>query len=107
MNRKSTVSLRSMFSAGYAMIWRQGGFIIQWHEAETLNVVCHNVKVQPVLQEITGEDLTRCSNAPDARLDIHAPGFWAGHGFSFFDVWVCHLNAEFYKDLALADLSST
>ena len=63
-------------SAGHAMICRQGGFIVRRHEAEMLNVVCH-VKVQPVLQEITGQDLARCSNAPDARLGIYARGFWA------------------------------
>ena len=40
---------------------RGGGFIIQRHnelqdlEAQMLNLVCHDVEVEPVLQEITGQ----------------------------------------------------
>ena len=56
--------------------------------------------MEPILQEITGEVLPRGSNkAPDARLDIHARGFWERQGSAFFDVRVCHPNAESYKDL--------
>ena len=39
------------------------------------------------------------NTAPDARLDIHARGFWSRQGSTFFDVRVCHPNAESYKDL--------
>ena len=40
-------------------------------EADMLNIVCHDVQVEPVLQEITGEVLPRGTNqAPDARLDV-------------------------------------
>ena len=88
------------------MIFKRGGFIIQRHnelrdlEAQMLNLVCHDVEVEPVLQEITGESLARGSNtAPDARLDIHARGFWFRQGPTFFDVRVCHPNSESYKDL--------
>ena len=83
-----------------------GGFIIQRHnelrdlEAQMLDLVCHDVEVEPVLQEITGESLARGANtAPDARLDIHARGFRSRQGSTFFDVRVCHPNAESYKDL--------
>ena len=55
------------------MVCRRGGFIIQRHnelrdlEADLLNTVCHDVQVEPVLQEITGKVLTRGTNpAPDA-----------------------------------------
>ena len=42
-------------------------------------MVCKDVEVEPVLQEITGEVLTRGTNkAPDARMDIQARGFWRG-----------------------------
>ena len=34
-----------------------------------------------------------------ARLDIHARGFWSRQVSTFFDVRVCHSNAESYKDL--------
>ena len=65
------------------------GLYIQRHnelrdvEAEILNVVCQDVEVEPVLQEITGEVLPRGSNkAPDARHDIHASGFWVKFNLS-------------------------
>ena len=44
--------------------------------------------------------MTRGSNkAQDARLDIHARGFWAPQRSAFFDVRVSHPNAESYRDL--------
>ena len=55
------------------MVCRRGEFIIQRHnklrdlEADLLNTVCHDAQVEPVLQEITAEVLTRGTNpAPDA-----------------------------------------
>ena len=71
------------FSVDHAMVFQRGGFIIQSHnelrdlEAEMLRMVCNDVEVEPVLPEITGETLSHGANkVPDARLDIHAPGFW-------------------------------
>ena len=71
------------FSVDHAMVCGRGGFIIQRHnelrdlEAEMLRMVCNDVEVEPVLQEVTGETLNHGANkAPDARLDIHARGFW-------------------------------
>ena len=65
------------------MVCRRGGFIIQRHnelcdlEAEMLKMVCNDVQIEPVLQEINGEVLTPGTNrASDARLNIHARGFW-------------------------------
>ena len=44
--------------------------------------------------------LNRGSNkAQDARLDIHARGFWERHSSAFFDVRVRHPNAVSYRDL--------
>ena len=44
--------------------------------------------------------MTRGSNkGQDARLDIHARGFWEPQRAAFFDVMVCHPNAESYRDL--------
>ena len=63
-------------------------------------MVCKDVLTVPVLQDVEGEQLTRGSNkAQDARLDIHARGFWAPQRSAFFDVRVCHPNAESYRDL--------
>ena len=87
------------------MICKRGGFVIQRHnelrdlEADLLSMVCSDVEVEPVLQDITEEQLSRGSNrAQDARLDIRARGFWDPQSSAFFDVRVCHPNAESYKD---------
>ena len=46
------------------------------------------------------EKCCRSTNkAPDARLDIRAPGFWAREQSAFFDVRVCHPNADSCKNL--------
>ena len=38
------------------------------------------------------------NTAPDALLDIYARSFWSRQGSTFFDLRVCHPNAESYKD---------
>ena len=57
------------------MICKLGGFITQRHnelrdlEAEFLSMVCSDVEIEPVLQNISGEHLNRGSNkAQDARF---------------------------------------
>ena len=94
------------FSVDHAMVCQRGGFLIQCHnklhdlEAEMLRMVCNDVEVEPVLQEVTGETLNHGANkAPDARLDIHARGFWERQRSAFFDVRVCHPNADSYRHL--------
>ena len=94
------------FSVDHAMVCKRGGFIIQRYnelldlEAEMLRMVCNYVKVELVHQEVTGETLNHGANkAPDARLDIHARGFWERQRSTFFDVQVCHPNADSIRDL--------
>ena len=66
-----------------------------------LSMVCNDVEIEPVLQEITGETLNRGTNrAPDARLDISARGFWEKQRTAFFDVRVCRPNADSHRDLS-------
>ena len=38
------------------------------------------------------------NRAPDARLDIRVRGFWERQRSAFFDVRVCHLNADSYRE---------
>ena len=85
---------------------QRGGLIIQRQnklrdlEAEMLRMVCNDVEAEPVLQWVTGEILNHGTNkAPDARLDIHARGFGGRQRSAFFDVRVCHPNADSYRDL--------
>ena len=96
------------FTVDHAMICKLGGFVIMRHnelrdlEAELLNIVCSDVQVEPALQDNSGERLNGGSNkAPDARLDIRARGFSETQRSAFFDIRVCHPNADSYKDLEL------
>ena len=93
-------------SVDHAMVCQRGGFIIQRHndlrdlEEEVPRMVYNDVEVEPVLQEVTGETLTHGANkAPDARLDIHARGFWERQRSALFDVRLCQPNADSYRDL--------
>ncbi|XP_048582339.1 uncharacterized protein LOC5520811 isoform X2 [Nematostella vectensis] len=89
------------FDADHAMICKRGGFVIQRHnelrdlEAELLSLVCKDVQTEPVLQDITGEELNRGANtARDARLDIVARGFWERQRQAFFDgEWQANANS--------------
>jgi len=68
-------------------------------EADLGDLVCNDVELEPVLQEITGETLNSSANlACDARLDIHARGFWERQKSTFFDITVCHPNADSHKE---------
>ena len=85
-----------VFNVDHVMVC-SGGFIIQRHdelrdlEADMLSMVCNDVEIEPVLQELTGELLPSGTNrAPDARLDIHARGFWERQRLAFFDVRICY-----------------
>ena len=58
------------------MICKRGGFVIQRHselrdlDADLFSMVCNDVEVEPVLQDITEEQLSGGFNrAQDARLD--------------------------------------
>ena len=85
-------------------LWFAGG-ITQRHnelrdlEAEFPSMVYSDVAIEPVLQDTSGKHLNRRSNkAQEARLDIHARGFWERHWSAFFDVRVCHPNAVSYRN---------
>ena len=85
------------------MICQRGGLAIQRHNEmrDLLDIVCCDVEVNPALQPITGKELARGTNqAPDARLDVHYRGFWERQRTAFFDVRVCHSNADSYRDLS-------
>ena len=91
-----------MFIVDHAMICQRGVLVSQRHneirdlQAELFDVVCDDVQVEPVLQPVTDEELARGTNqAPDdARLDVHCRGFWERQRAAFFDIRVCHPNAD-------------
>ena len=94
------------FNVDHAVVCQRGSFIIEHHnelgdlEAYMLRMVCKDVEGELVLQEVTGETLNYGANkAPDAHLDIQSRGFWERQRSAFFDVRLCHPNADSYKDL--------
>ena len=65
-------------------------------------MVCYDIEVEPGLQPVNGEELNRGANqSHDARLDVHARGFWERQRSAYFDIRVCHPHADSYKDLTL------
>ena len=68
-------------------------------------MACNVVEIQPVLQDITGEELNRGANTtPDARLDIVARRFWERQRSAFFGVRICHPNVDSYRDMDLSQI---
>ena len=69
--------------------------------SDLLDMVCYDVAIEPTLQPLAGEELNRGANtAADARLDVHCRGFWERQRATFFDIRVCHPNADLYKELS-------
>lgn len=101
------VFVGEIFTVDQAIICKLGRFFIQRHnelrdlEDELLNTVCSNVKVELILQQISGKQVRRGGNLSQAaKLDIHARGFWEHKRSAFLaDVRVCQPNAESYRDL--------
>ena len=102
----STCACGEAFTVDHSMICKLGDFITQRHNelrdlrAEFLSLVCSDVEIEPVLQDISGEHLNRgSSKAQDTSLDIHVRCFYSeSHRSVFFDVRVCHPNAVSYRD---------
>ena len=79
----------------WSSIWcTPGGFITLRHNhirnvtAELLSEVTKDVKIDPVLQSLTGETFEQriANTSNDARLDISGKRFWTKYQMAFFDV---------------------
>ena len=72
--------------------------------AKILREVCHDVRIEPHLQQLTGEilDEKMANEADDARLDISVRGFWIAGQMAFFDVRVFNPNAKRYANQELS-----
>ena len=104
----SVFACRDHFNVFQTGICKMGCFVIERHnelrdlEAEMLHMVCNGIEIEPVLEDITREELNRGANtAPDTQLDIVARGFWERQRSAFFDMRICHRNADYYRDIDL------
>ena len=67
----------------HALSWKKEGFVSLRHNqiqdltANLLKITCHDVLMEPILQQLTGESLhERTANiTDDARVDTAARGF--------------------------------
>ena len=87
----STCICGDAFTVDHAMVCRRGGFIIQRHnelrdfEADLLNTVCHDVQVEPVLQEITG----KCwREVRTQRREVRTQHWMPDWVFTLVDFWI-------------------
>ena len=105
----SVCACGNKFNLAHALSCKKGGFVTIRHNeirnitASLLNEVCSDVRKEPPLIELTGEQMEeRTANTTrEARLDISALGFWTPGQKAFFDVRVFDLNAMRYRNKEL------
>ena len=84
------------------MNYHKGGFINARHdnirnmECKLLASICHDVQLEPPLQEVENKDsYQRSANVSDeAWLDVRARGFWRDGQNAFYDIQVTNLNCS-------------
>ena len=99
----------AQYDVQHTLSCKKGGFETLRHNhirnliAELLNQVTKDVKIEPVLQSLTGEtfDQRTANTSDDARLDISARRFWTKYQMVFFDVMVFDPNAKRYSAQSL------
>ena len=92
------------FDMNHALNCHLGGYIIIRHNADRdflagmLKTVFSDVEVEPLLQELEGEQFTTSSalTGDQARPDIRARGFYRPGQVAFFDVKVINPNSTSY-----------
>ena len=99
------------FTADHCFNCKCGGFPSIRHNevrditAHLLTEVCHDVLIEPPLQELSGEALSYGSaNRQDqARVDVAASGFWgSSHERAYFDVRIYNPFARTYVNSSLS-----
>ena len=69
---------------------------------EMLQEVTNDVRIEPILQPLTGEEQSIGGNVSvEARADISARGFWCRGQRSFFDIRIFDPNAQRHENKTL------
>ena len=105
----TTCACGSFFNIQHALSCKKGGFITLRHNrlrnitASLLKEVCHDVRIEPTLQRLTGEQFEQRTaiTSDEARLDVAARGFWTAGQIAFFDIRVFYSNATRYANQSL------
>ena len=93
----------------HALSCKKAGFIslrhnqIRYLTANLLKIICHDVLIKPILQQLTGESLhERTANIIDeARVDVAAGEFWISRQRAFFDIRVFNPMTQRYRSQEL------
>jgi hypothetical protein len=102
------------FDITHALSCPLGGFVILRHNeirditAELLAEVCKDVRIEPPLEQLTGETFpNRSANVADeARLDVSATGLWIPYQKAFLDMMVINPSAKRYRSIKQAFTSN-
>lgn len=73
-------------------------------EAELLQQVSKDVKIEPELLPLGENQMVQGNNAEKARLDVSAVGVWGTHERTFLDVRIMHPNAPSYIHKNIEDV---
>ena len=98
------------FTTDHALTCKKGGFISLRHNvirnitAKLLREICHDVRIEPPLQTLSGKSFKEASSnrSEEARFAICARGFWTAGQMAFFDVRVFNPNARRYANLEVS-----
>ena len=91
------------FSIGHSLSCPKGGFptirhnVVRDLTARLLTEVCHDVRVEPHLQPLTGEapSASTATTQDGTRLDVEVSGFWCGQfECTFIDVRIFNPHAS-------------
>ena len=85
----------SKFTIEHALSCNEGGFVSLRHNqtrnvtASLLKEVCHNVCIEPRLQQLTGESFNErtATESDDSRADVSAQSFWITGQTAFLDIF--------------------
>ena len=76
-------------------------------EAELMQEVCADVKIEPHLLPLANENLISGNKALSARLDVSGNGIWSPMEKTFLDIRVMHPNAPSYMNQDIAQVYET
>ena len=88
----------------------KGGYVMMRHncirdlEAEIMQEVCSDVRIEPELMPLDNNLTRNGNNAENARLDVSGIGVWGPFERTFLDIRVMHPNAPSYVDKSIGQV---
>ena len=101
------------YDVEHALNCKKGGFISNRHNevrnltASILQEVCNDVQIEPILEPLSGEKLSKSIVTDNARVDIAARSVWAKGQRAYLDVRVFNPFAQRYLSRTLRSAYET